>query len=877
MKAFFTVLITAAMTLFTLCAPVRASEEGTVFHAESRVTTINENWQFSLDGGPFENVSLPHDWSIGQEFSSAYEAESGFLPGGKGIYRKVLVFPKEYRNRRIMIEFGGVYMNAEVYVNGRRLGEHPYGYTDFAFDLSEDLICDGISENTIEVRVNNVLPSSRWYSGSGICRDVNLIVTDAVHIARNGIRIMTPHVDPDGISETKTAVTIVNESDEEKTADVHVILKEEGGNAVAEADKDAVLAAGEETTLTLDLPVDHAALWSLDNPCRYTAEVQLKDPAGSMMDSVSVLFGYRTMEFDPDQGFFLNGEPVKLKGVCLHHDQGALGAAQYKRAIERQLDLLQEMGINAIRTAHNPADTQLLEACSRRGILVVEEAFDTWTIPKNGNDGDYSRYFLEAIGADNEIDGGTAGLYWSAFDARAMVLHSRNEPCVMMYSIGNEILGNIEGDTSEYPKYAAMLAEWISRYDDRPVTIADNMTLKENETQEAIDAAVHEAGGVVGLNYATAESMERYHRNHPDWCLYGSETASAYGSRGEYAARGIDEKRHQVTAFDEETVAWGMKARDAWFHTISRDYIAGEFVWTGFDYLGEPEPWNGISPGSVTGDDPLPRSSYFGILDTAGLPKDSYYFYQSQWRDDITVAHILPDWDPDNIRRSLFGNVDVTVYTNAASIELFLNGKSLGRKKAETVTTPLGYTYRLYEGKMAPEWKVSWKEGVLEAAAYDEEGNVIENTSGRSRTGGEKEPVRLLMKTDRTCIHADGNDLAYLSVSLADARGRIISSADASVTFQVEGEGVILGSDNGDPTDLSCLKSADPHTCSRDTFHGQAVLIVQSTKTAGDIIVHARTSTGLSAKAVIHTGESEEADFFRLAAAKIKEASRAYE
>ena len=427
-----------------------------------------------------------------------------------------------------------------------------------------------------------------------------------------------------------------------------------------------------------------------------------------------------------------------------------------------------------------------------------------------------------------------------------------NEPCILLYSIGNEILGNIGGDVSEYPAIAAQLCEWIKETGTSvPVTIADNMTLKENEVQEAMDQAVFEAGGVIGLNYATAESMDAMHKNHPDWPLFGSETVSAYGSRGEYRAKGIDSKSLQVSAYDTESVEWGTTARQAWLDAVTRDYIAGEFVWTGFDYIGEPEPWNGLEPGSVTGTDPIPHSSYFGIIDTAGIPKDTYYFYQSQWREDLTVLHVLPDWNRTNINKSFLGYVPVSVYTNAASVELFLNGKSLGKKNAEIHETAAGETYRTYEGTLSAEWKVRYKTGELKAVAYDESGEVITETSGRSAVSTSMQASRLILECDRTELSADGRDLAYLTVTLKDRFGNVVSDEDRTVTFELEGNGELIASDNGNPADLQGYQDGTETRRTRDTFHGKAVVIVKSTQSEGIIKVRASAEGLPSAEAVI--------------------------
>ena len=839
-KKLFCLLCVTALVCILFPVPASA-EEPDVFNADRRSVEWNEDWQFREESSDaWEDVTLPHDWSIKKEFSTEYEAESGFLPGGSGIYRKTLVLPENFRDKRVVLEFEGVYRDAEVFVNGRRLGSHPYGYTAFAFDLSDDLIIDGTTENLIEVHVNNELPSSRWYSGSGIYRDVYLTVTDRQYIVRNGIHIETPALEADqSHAETAVGITVGNDDAEEKTLQVHTQILDETGTVQAESMSDPFeVGAAETHTLTETLYVNDPALWSTEAPNLYTCRTEVLDEDGTVRDVLDTRFGYRWMKFDADRGFFLNGEPLKLKGVCLHHDFGALGAAAWHAALDQRLDLLQEMGINAIRSAHNPADGYFLKSCSERGILVIEEAFDTWSNCKNDNDKDYGSVFLEEITADNEILGGAKGMMWSAFDVREMVLHSRNEPCMLMYSIGNEILGNIDGDTSEYPNYARTLSEWIGTFTDTiPVTIADNMTVKGSDTQILMDTAVYESGGVIGLNYATEKTMDAYHTAHPEWCLYGSETASVFGSRGEYGTLGINKKTHQISAYDRSYVEWGMTAQDAWKNTISRDYIAGEFVWTGYDYIGEPEPWNGWHAGSVTGEGPAPNSSYFGIIDTAGIPKDSYYFYQSQWRDDITVLHVLPDWNPDNLKKDLFGNVAVTVYTNAPEAELRLNGETVGRVQAKKVTTEEGYSYNLYEGSLSWNQKVRFREGVLEAIAYDEAGNVIEHTSGRRKVQTCGEPVFIRAEADRRYLSADGRDLTAVTAVLCDQNGIPVSSDSRTVTFRLEGNGTILGTDSGNPMDTKGRQDNTEKEAQRDAFHGMASAVIQAGNEDDEIVV----------------------------------------
>ena len=836
MQNAFKLILSLGMIFSSFFARASASEKE-VFHLLERTTLINEGWTFRRENSDQEEiVSLPHDYSISMPMNENLEAESGFLPGGKGVYEKRLVFEEAMKDKRVILEFEGVYMNAEVSVNNRVLGSHPYGYTAFAFDLTDQLIFDGVSENIIRVSVDNPIPSSRWYSGSGIYRDVFLTVTGQQHFERNGIVVTPKDLEENHNAEVSTEVKmdLVNETGESKEITLLAkIIDPEGNEVSASGEIPVQLEGNSRITKTLDLPVKQPLLWKLKEGNQYLLHSELRE-GDTVLDSVDTRFGYRWTKFDSKKGFFLNGEPVKLQGVCLHHDQGSLGAAAFAGAIDRQLDLLEEMGVNAVRCAHNPADHHFLEECSKRGILVIEEAFDTWSNAKNHNDNDYSSIFNETISEDNRILGGRAEERWCEFDIRAMVRHSRNEPCVILYSIGNEILGNIGGDTSQYPEYARELCAFVNEEDGtRPVTIADNMTLKNNETQIAMDQAVADAGGVIGLNYATAESMDRYHSEHPDWCLFGSETVSAFASRGEYKAKGIDRKNLSISAYGDEHVEWGSTAETSVKNTVSRDYIAGEFVWTGFDYLGEPEPWNGLEPGSVTGKGPLPHSSYFGIIDTAGFVKDSYYFYQSQWRNDITVLHILPDWNKTNIRKSLFGNVRVRIYTNAPSVELFQNGKSLGRKTSETVVSEQGRTMRLFNGSLYPEWECSGKAGALEAVAYDEDGNVLEVQSGRSTVLSNLEVSCLSPEVKIYRDPSSGKELIYVEVSLQDEHYTTVSDADRMVVLQAEGARILSG-DCGNPACGERYQSSEGNRIAHSTYHGKVLFILERRIHEGD-------------------------------------------
>ena len=647
-----------------------------------RTTLFNENWKFhrgdindaqnkDYNDSTWETVNLPHDYSIDQDFTTSGEAESGFLPGGVGWYRKTFVVPKKYQEKQLMIEFDGAYMNAEVYLNGTKLGEHPYGYTAFAFDLTEGLICDGETENVLVVKTNNKIPSSRWYSGSGIYRDVKLTVTDKVHVGYNGTKIIAKDLENTKDNNVKVDVTatIDNDSDTNKTITVKNTLLDAQGNAAGSTVTNEVeLAAKSTKDVKQEVSVIAPKLWSTEDTNLYTMKTEIVAD-NKVLDTYETEYGFRYFDFDNNTGFSLNGEKIKLKGVCLHHDQGALGAVANRDAIERQVKILKEMGCNAIRVTHNPAASVLLEVCNENGMLVINEAFDGWTEYKNGNVNDYTSHFNEVISTDNQIVNGKAGMKWGEFDVKAMVDGAKNDPSVIMWSLGNEIDEGVSGNTSHYLNLVDDLIKWVQEVDTtRPVTNGDNRkNTNPNAMLSQINQKIYEAGGVVGMNYANGDQTIAMHNTYSDWPLYGSETASAVHSRGVYNTTGKDDNTLQMSEYDndEAKVGWGHSASDAWQFVIKNDFNAGEFVWTGFDYIGEPTPWNGTGAGSASGQGAKPKSSYFGIVDTAGFVKDTYYLYKSMWDEDTTTLHLMSTWNNDEIVKNNNGKVKVDVFTNA--------------------------------------------------------------------------------------------------------------------------------------------------------------------------------------------------------------------
>lgn len=521
------------------------------------------------------------------------------------------------------------------------------------------------------------------------------------------------------------------------------------------------------------------------------------------------------------------------------------------------MEIMKEMGVNAIRVTHNPASEMLLEICDRLGLLVINEAFDTWTNSKNGNVNDFSKFFNTPIEEGNQIINGEPGMSWGEFEARTMVKTSINNPSVIMWSIGNEVLEGIGGNSSNYSTIAQNIVEWIQDEDTtRPVTIGDNKSKGGlgNTNAVAISDVVANNGGIVGFNYANENQFNSLRNSKANWILYGSETSSAVHSRGYYKVRNHnDESRRdlQLPEFDNNAnkVGWGHSASDAWKYTIKHDYNAGEFVWTGFDYIGEPTPWNGTGPGSVSGGNPAPKSSYFGIVDTAGFEKDVYYLYQSQWNDDVNTLHVLPTWNEEDIPVQN-GNVQVDVFTDAYKVELYLNGRLIDTKISTEHITDAGYKYYTFENdSLYPSFTVPYEAGTIEAKGYDKEGNLLTNTEGRSSVTTYGEVSTVDLSADKTTISADGYDLSYITVDLVDADGNIASGANNRLTYTLEGNGKIVGLDNGNAADTDRYKPATDKAGTRSAFSGKALVIVQSTKDAGEMTLTV-SGEGLESKSI---------------------------
>lgn len=882
MKKTISIILALCMMLSVFVFPAIGagnSDSETTIYSQGREINFNKGWKFLL-GNPegcervafndsdFTDVDIPHDFSIIQDFDESKEAESGYLPGGTGWYRKSFIL-NDTADKNTVISFDGVYSDAYVYVNGRYVGENHYGYNTFAFDITDYLNKDN-EENIIAVKAVNNEATSRWYSGSGIYRDVTLYVTDKLHTALNGVFVTTPDIEK-GAGTVSVSAEVINGYSESKEITIrNRVYEKDGTEILAEESHKLKISVGAKEKSISSLTVESPNLWDTENPNLYRVETSIL-LNGNEVDTITESFGFRYFKFDKDTGFSLNGKNVKLNGVCLHHDQGALGSAAYYDAMYRQISIMKEMGVNALRTSHNPADKNMIEICSELGVLVMDEAFDGWTNSKNGNSNDFSRYFNKEISSSNKIYGKEEGMKWCEYVMRATVRRDRNEPSVIMYSIGNEILtGCTLGDDITFPTIAQNLINAIFKEDTtRPPTMADNGSENGNRTLMAVSDVIRANGGVTGLNYSSTSEINAVRKAHPDWTLYGSETASAVNSRGVYVnqnnCRDSDGKYH-LTSYDTSAVGWGHTAHDAiWFNNTD-DAIAGQFVWTGFDYIGEPTPWNGTSGGSVSGKGAIPNSSFFGIVETTGFEKGSYWLYRSQWNQKADTLHLVTAWDSGNMY-TVSGKTPVVIYSNAAKIELYRNGNLIGTSVRTVNETDAGHKYFTYTCKsenpdictattgsgstsLYSTFNVAFEKGTISAKAFDEDGNEITSGCGGNSSVSTPDAVsKLNIYADKTEITADGYSLSYVTVDVTDERGNLDTKASNLIEFTLSGEGEIVGVDNGNQSTTekfqqkSVLKSSKSAVIK--AYAGKALVIIKSTDKAGEIKLTA-SSDGLS-------------------------------
>ena len=838
---------------------------------EDRKVEFNQNWHFKLnanakdavkpdaDVSSWKKLDLPHDWSIYNDFDhdSPAQNEGGQLNGGDAWYRKTFKLDEEDLNKNVRITFDGVYMDSQVYVNGQLVGHYPNGYNQFSYDITDYLHKDG-RENVVAVHAINKQPSSRWYSGSGIYRDVTLQVTDKVHTEKNGTTILTPELEKQQNGKVDTHVTskIVNTDDKDHEILAEYQIIERNGQAVTDLVRTAsqVLKAHQSTSLNAILQVDKPKLWTVhsDQPALYELVTRVYRD-GQLVDAKKDLFGYRYYNWTPNEGFSLNGERIKFHGVSLHHDHGALGAEENYKAEYRRLKQMKDMGVNSIRTTHNPASEQTLKIAAELGLLVQEEAFDTWYGGKKQYD--YGRFFDK----DATHPDAKKGEKWSDFDLRTMVERGKNNPAIVMWSIGNEI-----GEADGKPRSLATvkrLVQVIKAVDKtRYVTMgADKFRFGDGSGDHEKIANELDA---VGFNYSE-DNYKKLRAKHPNWLIYGSETSSATRTRGSYfrpereLVHSNQAYRHyEQSDYGNDRVGWGKTATASW--TFDRDNAgyAGQFIWTGTDYIGEPTPWHNQNQTPV-------KSSYFGIVDTAGIPKNDYYLYQSQWvsADKKPMVHLLPHWNWENptLKANVAdadGNIPVRAYSNAASVELFLNGNTLGKKTFTKKQTSDGRTYQ--EGANANElyleWKVAFEPGTLEAVARDEDGNIV--ARDKIVTAGEPAGVRLVK--EENAIAADGKDLTYIYYEIVDSKGNVVPTANNLVRFQLHGQGQIVGVDNGEQASRERYKEQADGSWIRKAFNGKGVVIVKSTEQAGKFTLTAHSDFLKSGQTTIFTGKKDQ-------------------
>jgi beta-galactosidase len=777
--------------------------------------------QNDFNDNTWESVDLPHDWAIKGPFMKGSNAEvgggMGRLPSnGVAWYRKKLDIPASDAGKCIFLDIDGAMSYAMVWLNGHLVGGWPYGYASWRVDLTPYVKPGG--ENQLAIRIDNPNYSSRWYPGGGIYRNVWLTKTNPVHVGQWGTYIKTKDVTKASASVDLT-VSIDNSSKIDASVDVssEIYALDEKlnktGSVVRFASVNAKIVADGNVTVIGSVILTNPKLWGqppTQKPNLYVAVTTLL-LNGKAIDTYETRFGIRSLEFDPNKGILVNGEHIPIKGVNQHHDLGALGAAFNLRAAERQLQVLQEMGCNAIRVAHNPPAPELLELTDRMGFLVVNEIFDCWERKKNPHD--FHLIFPE----------------WYEPDARAFIRRDRNYPSVILWSFGNEVGEQYTG------KEGAAVAQWlvnIFKEEDpsRLTTTAMNFAKPDMELPKVPD--------VIGLNYQgegirqepefegterirTAPQYDPFHSQFPGKVILSTETASAFSSRGIYLfpvsktisspvrdGRGGDSKNHQVSSYELYAVDFGSSV-DKVFGTLERHpFVAGEFVWNGWDYIGEPTPYYDA------------RSSYSGIIDLAGFKKDRFYLYQSHWRPELAMAHILPHWNwPDRV-----GEITpVHVFTSGDEAELFLNGKSLGRKKKNQ------YEYRL-------RWdSVVYQPGELKAVAYKNGAAWAENIV---KTTGEA--TKLNLSADHSTIKADGKDLSFITVNVADKDGLTVPNARNLIRFSVEGPGEIVATDNGDAANLVSFASHE-----REAFSGLCLVIVRSKPGQSGTITLKAESKGL--------------------------------
>jgi beta-galactosidase len=805
-------LATCAALLFVsilFVAPTIAQER------LARTSSFNSGWKFFLGDVPasdsgyndanWRQLDLPHDWSIELPFDSTSPTGTGggALRGGTGWYRKTFTLPATEKGKQIAVLFDGVYRNSEVWINGHYLGKRPNGYISFQYDLTP-YVHFGREANVIAVKADNSQqPNSRWYSGSGIYRNVWLIATHPIHMAQWGTYVTTPDVSDERATVQLQLTVTVPPGKNRAGISAHTIVYNNLGKAVASASSSLPSSQDTLVTAVQQLTVHHPSLWSVEQPYLYKAVTTLVAD-GKTVDRYTTPFGIRYFSFYADKGFFLNGQHVKITGVCNHHDLGCLGTAVNTRALERQLQILKDMGINGIRTSHNPPAPELLDLCDKMGFIVMDEAFDMWRQQKTTYD-----YHLDF---DN----------WYKQDLTDQVVRDRNHPSVFIWSVGNEIQEQWKkGNDTSGAGILRTLQSIVKSLDNRPTVTANN---EVNPGNVLLQANVTD---LIGYNYNHQKWDAR--AVHNTWGrkpFIVTESVSALQTRGRYDMPSDSIRRWPArwdlpvenanpdltcSAYENCSSPWGSTHIETLKQFLKNDNISGMFVWTGFDYIGEPTPY------------PWPaRSSYFGIVDLAGFPKDVYYLYQSLFTRK-NVLHLFPHWN-----WATGQTIDLwAYYNNADEVELFINGQSQGIRKK-------------HGDDMHVMWRVKYVPGTVKAISR-KNGKVV--ATATIRTAGA--PAKIILTADKTTIAANGHDLSFVTVKVVDKEGNLVPSAQHLIRFALKGAGSLAGVDNGCQTDLSSFKAN-----SKKAFNGLALAVIQSKKQAGPITLSA-TADGLEGTSVV--------------------------
>lgn len=736
-----------------------------------------------FDDSAWQSVTVPHDWSIYNNFNADSPAtyEGGYLDGGDAWYRCKFTIADAMLSDQTLLYFDGVYMEATVYLNGRLVGRNYHGYNPFWLDISNVLV-EG--ENVLAVFVRNRQPSSRWYSGSGIYRPVYLLTMEGAGKWVTDVAVTSPDLESQHTGSVATHIAFTIHNTDTATSGTAKVIIYKDGVQIVQSSKDVTIGEG-ETACSTDLSVTAPALWDVGQPNLYEAEITITGSFGSYT-APRVVYGYRWTKWDVDTGFWLNGKNIKLKGVCMHHDLGCIGTEANQSAMERQIDSMVQMGANAIRLTHNPGSTMFLDLCMRKGVLVIEELFDHWTVAKSKYD--FARFYTDHY---KEV-------------VRDTLLRDRNDPAIIMWSLGNEI--NSTGKyTAEQvrPIVTALIAE-VKQYDTtRPVTMGE-----DSPNMDAAKVCM-ELLDVCGINYNSNNLSVPHDMGKPS---YGSETTSALASRGIYAR---DDTGYQCSSLDDDKVNWGSYAAIALQAHMENAYSGGMFVWTGWDYIGEPTPFNKYPA----------KSSYFGIVDLAGFPKDIYYMYQSRWTSKPMI-HIFPR----NLDSVEDGKTQrIAVYSNCPTVELFVNGVSIGKQTQAQIAEK--YQFR---------WWPTFHPGTVTAKGYDADGAVVATDEVKTSDGI---PARLALTAYKTTVDVTTDDLVFVTCEVQDKDGVPVPTASSAVTFTCTG-GTVLGTDNGN---AACVEPMRTNT--KSAFSGKVLCVCRHDGQAGALIVTA-TANGLSAGAI---------------------------